>query len=116
MGKGNFLKNLVVLVCLFIFCSGSAFCEDIQADLQMPGNTFVTGSPCFLNLDITNSGQTYIDSQLFVALDIGVGEFWFYPSWTHYPSDIDSEKLNIPLLAQLEKSIFPQFAWPSGTG
>ncbi|MCD4655388.1 SUMF1/EgtB/PvdO family nonheme iron enzyme [bacterium] len=110
------MKKLIVFLCLFVLCFVSGFCEDIQLDLQMPGHTFVTGAPCFLDIDIMNLGQTYNGSKLLVILDVGIGEYWFYPTWVQYPPDVAWEDLSIPELAQINKGILPEFAWPDGTG
>jgi len=48
----------------------------------------------------------------FVALlDIGINEYWFYPSWAHYPPDIDGVALNLEQGINVEV-ILPFFVWP----
>jgi len=48
-------------------------------------------------------------------LDVGVGTYWFFPSWTMYPPQIDYAA--IPLVPGTTPfEIIPQFAWPAGVG
>ena len=47
----------------------------------------------------------------FALLDINVGEFWFYPSWAHYPPDIDWQ-YNDFAEGMNHVQVLQEFAWP----
>ncbi len=90
--------------------------EDIAIELVMPGTMYGPGSLFSLDLNVINSGSALDDAQLFVALSIGTGDFWFYPTWEHYPPDINWETVDIPSASTDSWVILPEFGWPSAAG
>jgi len=67
---------------------------------------------CYYRLE----GETAWESAALVVLvDIGVGAYWFVPSWTIYPSQIDYA--TIPLAPGVTPFvIISEFSWPEGAG
>lgn len=81
----------------------------------MPATEYHPGDVCWLHAIIGNPGDALPDMALVVMLDIGTGEYWFYPSWCKYPPDIDFDLLSVPHGYHLEV-IIPEFRWPEGAG
>lgn len=91
-------------------------CE-LGVDLVMPSDYYRPGDICWLKAYLCNPGPDLIENiRLFVLLDIGTGEYWFYPSWTHYPPNIDSELIEQLDVGTTEKTIIEEFTWPSSAG
>ena len=66
--------------------------------LDMPAHIFHRGDLLWLNATVYNKSETsYSSVKMFVFLDIGTGEYWFYPSWAHYPPDFDFQEITLPL-------------------
>jgi len=85
---------------------------ELGVNLQMPASYFQPGDNCSLDAEVYNGLGTLLGIRLFVALDIGTGDFWFYPSWIHYPSQgIDFIYKDLQLGTELV-SIIPPFEWP----
>jgi len=107
-------KSWFVLISLF-FIFSIVHAEDINLELKMPTETFYPGAPCKLDLKIQNSGMA-LDAQLFVALNVGTYDYWFYPTWCQYPNEVDYEDISIPQNFEIPKVLIPEFVWPSGIG
>ncbi len=105
-------KILLVFVCFIV----TARAQDITLELQMPGTMFGHGSLFALDLSVTNTGPTLQDAQMFIALSVGTGDFWFYPSWVAFPPDIDWEDVKVPGGASELWEILSEFSWPYGAG
>ena len=91
-------------------------CE-LGVKLEMPSHYFRPGDTCYLDAYLCNPGpEELFDINLFIILDIGTGDYWFYPSWVHYPPDIDYEIINKLEVGILYKSIIPEFTWPPNVG
>lgn len=90
---------------------------DLGIELEMPASDFAEGDPCYLKAFTFNNEEPLSNVQAFVFLDIGIGEYWFAPSWTKYPPNIDSYFIDVPVG---DKEITPQpisnFNWPGGAG
>jgi len=50
-----------------------------------------------------------------VLLDIKTGDYFFWPSWRHYPSDIDYTTIDVTAGLR-DLPIISEFVWPSGVG
>jgi hypothetical protein len=48
-------------------------------------------------------------------LDLGIGEYWFYPSWEHWPPDFDWKALVLPS-GTTDVALLPEFVWPDTGG
>jgi len=87
----------------------------LGVELTMPATHYRPGDPCWLTALVGNPGEPLADTPLVVFLDIGIGEFWFWPNWAHYPPDIDFREINVPTgISPVE--IIPEFTWPSDVG
>lgn len=106
--------SIFFVSCFLLTCSVEA--EDIAIELVMPDTLYGPGSLFSLDLNVVNSGSALDDAQLYVALSIGTGDFWFYPTWVHYPPDIIWETVDIPSALTDSWVILQAFAWPSGAG
>ncbi|MBN2055460.1 SUMF1/EgtB/PvdO family nonheme iron enzyme [bacterium] len=94
----------------------SVHAAPVELELGMPGSVFIPGMPCRVDLTITNNGQEYPAAMLVAALDVGTGDYWFYPSWVHYPPAVDWLMVDIPGYAAMDGEIVEEFAWPEGAG
>ncbi|MBN1297995.1 hypothetical protein JXA80_14550 [bacterium] len=88
---------------------------DITLTLQMPGTHFTPADTCGLDLLIANTGPSRNAAQVFVALTVGTGDYWFYPNWIHYPPAVDWLSHDVST-GDDTLEILPGFAWPSGAG
>jgi hypothetical protein len=83
--------------------------------LSMPAHFFRAGDESGLEATLYSFEEPLADIYLVVFLDIGSGEYWFWPSWVRYPPDVD-----MALIPSLEgrrtETIIPSFTWPAGTG
>ena len=74
-----------------------------------PGDTF------YCTAAVCNGGGAVTDVPFCALLDIGVGEYWFYPSWTHYPPGFDFQLHSLPSGERSIEVIAP-FRWPDTGG
>jgi len=82
----------------------------------MPAVIFNPGDDCELLAFVSNDGQVAVDNvPLFVVLDIGVGSYWFWPSWRQYPPDSDF-RVESFLPGDRMIQIIDLFSWPAGVG
>jgi len=109
-------KGLYFVICMMLVINTVSFAQDLNLDLSMPSHYFIPGNQCSLDLSIDNIGSTSTNAAVFVALDIGVGQYWFSPTWQKYPGGVDYHSLTIPGGGQTNLSILPQFIWPEGVG
>ena len=52
-----------------------------------------------------------------MLLDVGISEYWFWPSWTHYPPEIDWRPVTLGP-GEPAESLFliEPFTWPADVG
>ncbi len=110
------MKRFLLLLILLSVPIGYVTATDIELEFDMPGTMYGPGSLFFLDLDAINTGPDRNNAQLFVALTIGTGDFWFYPEWVHFPPNIDWETISLSSGATATWPILPVFAWPEGAG
>ena len=103
-------------IIILIASSCAVHAEDINLQLAMPSHYFAPGSSCALSVHCTNTGTAYPEADLFVALNVGTSDYWFYPSWAHFPNSVDFQTMSIPALSEQDITIFPEFVWPSIQG
>lgn len=108
--------RILGFIPVLVLMAAAGWCQDIDLELVMPGTSFGPGSLFYVNLDVSNSGETMAAAQVYVALTVGTGDFWFWPGWVHYPSDIDWHTMDISGGSLETIEILPQFSWPSGAG
>lgn len=109
-------KMLVIGIMVIMLTPSAAWAADITLQLLMPGTMFQPGSPVYCHLGVANEGSDYPGAQVYVALSLGTGDFWFYPNWVQYPPQIDWEAVDLAGHSTTTLTILPQFVWPSGTG
>jgi hypothetical protein len=61
----------------------------INQDWFLPGDTFL------LQVTALNLEAESFTANLCVILDPGVGDYWFWPGWAHWPPDMDSAELSL---------------------
>ncbi|MBN1551075.1 chromophore lyase CpcT/CpeT [bacterium] len=105
---------LAILVIMVPAASGLA--QDLDIEFAMPSTMVLPGSSFSLDLTIDNTGPAMPDAVLFVALTIGTGDYWFYPSWVQYPPDYDSAHIDIAADSTDTWRVMQEFAWPAGVG
>lgn len=82
-----------------------------QLSFRMPYNYYYPGDLYYLDAVINNPGAPHYYSALFVALNI-YSDYWFWPSWTHYPPGIDWAWVHIETGAWYWE-VLPAFYWPA---
>ncbi|HPQ41105.1 MAG TPA: IPT/TIG domain-containing protein [bacterium] len=108
----------IVLPLMILIAVSVSFCaaQDVELALSMPSHYFVPGTLCSLDLQMENIGPAYSNASVFIALDVGVGQYWFSPSWRQFPGGFDYHSVNIPAGGSTSISILPPFTWPDGAG
>jgi hypothetical protein len=83
----------------------------------MPSHDYQSGDPCRLDAIWCNPGEEVLAADLYIALS-AYGEFFFYPSWCHYPSECSSaDHAAVQMLPGENRSnLIPEFEWPEITG
>ena len=88
----------------------------IIVTLIMPQEIYHHGDIFYLQAKIQNLiGHTIDRVCFFVYLDINTDEYWFWPSWTHYPPYIDYVVINLYPGSNNYEIISP-FQWPPDAG
>jgi len=85
---------------------------DPSVALVMPDHYFTPGELCWLHAFVSNPGDPIYDSNLVVVLDIGTDDYWFWPSWVHYPTAIDYQPIRVLNPGETGLAILPAFAFP----
>ncbi|MBN1552824.1 hypothetical protein JW979_15225 [bacterium] len=83
--------------------------------LEMPSTVFIPGDPCYCTAYTVNPGSLISGVKVFVFLDIGTGDYYFWPSWTHFPPGFDYVETDIEQ-GTVPYQVLPEFDWPAGTG
>ncbi len=88
---------------------------DIDLDLDLPSDSYVSGDTFYLNILLDNDGPNLENLPVFLILDIA-DVLYFWPGWKMYdPPDhpfIDYSVMDIPE-DQSQIVIFPSFPWPT---
>ncbi|MCD4652598.1 IPT/TIG domain-containing protein, partial [bacterium] len=105
-----------MIVAILSFCSFNVLVQDVDLELLMPSYTFAPGMEFELFLDLLNTGEGYSDAQLFIALNVGTDDYWFYPSWAKYPDEADWEDIYLPHGFGKRNIIISGFSWPGNLG
>lgn len=83
----------------------------------MPAHQFTSGDPCGLTARIGLATPERQPAALFILLDIGTGDYWFWPRWQLYPPDLDWRGIIIgPGEGEQQLEVIPSFIWPDGAG
>jgi len=74
------------------------------------------GDLCSLTATLGYPGQHPLKAQpLFVLLDLGTAEYWFWPSWIKWPDQIDYREVDL-LPGESQLTVIDQFPWPDSAG
>jgi hypothetical protein len=84
---------------------------ELIVELEMPSHYFREGDICWLTATITSMRSFH--APFVVLLDVGTGEYWFYPSWVKYPESIDYVMLDLHEGVNGPMTIIPEFTWPA---
>jgi hypothetical protein len=58
-----------------------------------------------------NCGAEILSANLYVLLDPGIGEYWSWPNWTHWPPDLDSTPVSLEPGGRQTFEVF-NLTWP----
>ncbi|GEM_PF-5174157 len=86
-------------------------CTEFGVTLSAPLMFVTPGDTFYVKAEVCNPGSPLMDAPFFALLDVGTGEYWFYPSWTLYPPAIDYAQIDIPT-GITEIDVIPTFTWP----
>ncbi|MCD4655063.1 SUMF1/EgtB/PvdO family nonheme iron enzyme, partial [bacterium] len=113
MGNRTILSTLIVALLL-----GSVIVyANVELTIQMPTDIYWPGVRCWMEVQLTNNSHEALDmAQLFLALNVGTNDYWFYPSWVQFPGGVDWIWLDLPGNIERTYIILPEFTWPTGTG
>lgn len=84
---------------------------ELGVELEMPSHYYRAHDICYLNAYVHNPGSPIPDTPLVVMLDINTGDYWFWPSWVHYPPDVDWQEITVEHGTR-KYVIIEQFIWP----
>jgi hypothetical protein len=80
--------------------------------LWMPADYFRPGTPCELVAKVGSNFNVVIENVPFVVmLDIGTGDYWFWPSWKKWPWDYDYVLIRLEPGVAVYQIVEP-FTWP----
>ncbi len=83
-------------------------------DIELNQSFFNPGDNFHLWVTISNPNEE-VDVDVYIFLDLNIGEYWFWPSWAHYPPDFDFRELTLPPQNISQIDIL-NFTWPSNAG
>lgn len=91
-------------------------CPDLGVTLKLSQPVFLPGDFFWLKAQVHNhSSETHVDHNLFILLDVGIGIYWFWPTWVDSETGVDWEMISIEPGVQT-RTIFEPFPWPDGVG
>ena len=85
-------------------------CPFFGVDLAVPGDTIIKGDTFFVTATTCNPGAPE-SLPFFGILDLGTGEYWFFPSWKSSYEGIDYLDLTVESGA-MEFALLDAFIWP----
>jgi len=84
----------------------------LSVSLYMPVHHYEAGGNAALDLLVENRSDAAARSaRTCVALDLGLGTSWFWPSWRAFPDQLDWECRDYPP-GVTSIQVLPPFAWP----
>jgi len=83
--------------------------------LTLNQDYFAPGDPFHLSVQIVNGEAEPVAGALFILLDPGIGEYWFWPSWRHFPPDVDAQPVTLAPGASQTQTVL-DFTWPDTAG
>ncbi|HPQ40851.1 MAG TPA: hypothetical protein PLV45_10800 [bacterium] len=89
-----------------------ADCPGTGVTIEMPGDMFSPGTPCYCHISVCNSGSSALDGYpLLVLLDV-YGQYFFAPT---FEQDLAFYDQTYPP-GRSTVVVLPEFIWPSGAG
>lgn len=84
----------------------------------VPPGSWRPGDTVYLDVLVGNQEfNRSLHLPVFALLDIGMGEYWFAPSWVCYPPEIDYyREIVVPPCECHEFHALNPFTWPTGAG
>ncbi len=86
-------------------------CDTFGVDLTIPAGYVSPGDVFWVQADICSPDEPLSQVPFFALLDISIGEYWFYPTWVHYPSEIAWKSIDLPQGISTEM-VIDEFTWP----
>jgi predicted outer membrane repeat protein len=87
-------------------------CHYFGVQLEIPREYVCPGQTFYCKALICSEEMALTPAPFIAMLDLGTGEYWFYPSWAHYPPDIDWQHVNLFPAVELPIDVLPEFTWP----
>ncbi|MBN1296288.1 hypothetical protein JXA80_05875 [bacterium] len=86
-------------------CETAGVTLEISTEYVNPGDSFsVVARVC-------NTGEMWQNAFFTAVLDLGTGSYWFFPSWTLYPPDMDFLEMTF-LPGETSIDVIPEMIWP----
>ena len=85
-------------------------CPAFGVDLFVPEGNILAGDPFFVISTTCNPGAP-VTLPFFALLDVGTGEYWFYPSWVSSTEAIDYMELYVDS-GVTAFAVIPDLVWP----
>jgi hypothetical protein len=83
----------------------------------MPAHYYRPGDNCYLKACGINETEDTVEVNMVVMLDIGIGRYWFAPSWAEYPPNIDYYSVGDLEGGEIDcRWVLDEFIWPEGPG
>jgi len=86
-------------------------CANFGVRLEIPTESVHPGDLFYCTASICAPHGSPNPVPLFALLDIGIGEYWFWPSWSHYPPFLDYGALSLRQ-GYTEQALIAPFSWP----
>jgi hypothetical protein len=86
-------------------------CAQLGVSIEINTGYASPGDALSCTAYVCNPASPQRDVPLVAMLDLGIGEYWFYPSWAHWPPEFDYERLTLPT-GVTTLAVLPEFTWP----
>jgi hypothetical protein len=86
-------------------------CDTFEVTVEFATDMVCPGEEFWCKATVCNPGDPVTARPFVGMLDVGINEYWFYPSWAHYPPDFDFASLDFDSGLN-EVDIVPTFTWP----
>lgn len=91
-------------------------CVEFGVTMEIPAHFVAPGDSFHVTAHLCNPDVPALDVPFVAVLDIGTGDFWFYPAWVHFPGDFDFLPVDLAT-GTTRIAVLPEFVWPdTGTG
>lgn len=91
-------------------------CDQLTVTVNLATDFISPGVDFWVFVSICNPSEPIFQAPFFAVLDIGTGDYWFYPAWVRNPSNLTFKQLDLITGVSTEQ-VIPTFSWPdTGTG